>query len=122
LFTVAFSQEGIGLPLKYISSCEIDFNKDKRSDIVFLVETLSGYELIALARDKSGYEVSVLSRGNHGTHLQLSCNLGGFVWGIPKQKEGNQQKKRYKTSGVYITLKQPEGAEEAFIWSENHFN
>ena len=45
----------IGMPLKYISGCELDLNNDNEVDIVLLVETTRGRELIALMNAPSGY-------------------------------------------------------------------
>ena len=41
---------GNGMPVKYLSSCELDFNRDGKPDIALLIETKMGRELIVLIR------------------------------------------------------------------------
>jgi hypothetical protein len=63
-YSPSFSEEGNGMPLKYISSCELDLNNDNQTDIAMLVETVRGRELIILMTEEhtgSGLELSVSS-------------------------------------------------------------
>ncbi len=49
-FSAVPSFTGDGAPVKYISSCELDLNKDGVPDLVFLIESLAGRELIVLPK------------------------------------------------------------------------
>ncbi|MCK5218116.1 hypothetical protein KAR10_01260 [bacterium] len=102
-------EKGVGMPLKYISSYEEDFNGDKLTDIAMLVETVRGRELIVLNHNKrGGYEAFLVSSGKPGMYLQ--CFYGDTVIDVHTAK-------KYKTVGVYLRLKTPESAAVAYFWN-----
>jgi hypothetical protein len=74
LISVSFAETGTGMPLKYISSCEIDLNDDNEPDIAMLVETIRGRELIVLMRTGNGYNTFVVARDK--ANMFLSCHFG----------------------------------------------
>jgi hypothetical protein len=112
------SLTGNGDPLKYISSCELDFNNDGEPDIALLVETLRGRELIVLMKTAKGYNAFVPYKGGHQMHL--SCHFGKSV----KETQAGRGKKTevfHKTPGTYIRLYQPEGAAVVYFWDGSDF-
>ena len=114
----AFAQTGTGAPLKYISSCEIDLNNDNEPDIVLLVETIKGQELIILMRKAGGYNAFIVSKVTPG--MVLSCHFGKNVCET-KAGKGNRKGKVYKTPGTYIKLSQPESSSVVYFWNNNTF-
>lgn len=114
----SFSETGSGMPLKYISSCEIDFNNDNESDIVLLIETIRGRELIALMKTASGYNAYVITKGKPNMHL--SCHFGKFIKETSAGK-GKGEEKIYETNGTYIQLAHPEGPSVAYFWDGSKF-
>jgi len=116
----AFSEPGNGMPLKYISSCEMDFNNDEKSDIALLVETSRGRELIVLMNTISEYNAFVVSRGK--PNMYLSCHFGKAVKETAAGKgKGEGEGEVYKTMGTYIKLTQPEGSSVVYFWNGNGF-
>lgn len=111
----ALSLTGNGSPLKYISSCEMDFNGDNQPDIAFLFETIFGRELIVLERTDKGYNTFVVSKGR--PDMYLSCHFGKTV----KESKGLDGGKTYKTPGTYLRLHQPEGASVIYFWDGSGF-
>jgi len=115
----AFAITGAGNPLKYISSCEMDFNNDNQPDIALLVETLLGRRLIILLYESNkSYDASVID--GIGEFMRLSCQFGSIV------KEtlagpGEKESKTYKTPGKYIKLKQPESSSVVYFWDGDQF-
>jgi len=96
---------GDGVPLKYISSCQIDVNSDNELDMVILVETARGPELLALIKTAQGYNTYVVSKDK--PDMYLSCHYGKMVTETLAGK-GKETRKSYTTPGAYIELKQPE--------------
>jgi hypothetical protein len=113
-----FSQQGDGLPLKYISSCEIDLNNDNKTDIVLLVDTYNGRELIVLLKIDGGYRAFLLSNDKPNVHL--SCHYDRFIQETSAGK-GKKNGKVYETNGTYIKLFQPESSSIVFFWDKNSF-
>lgn len=118
LSTNAYAVTGTGTPLKYISSCELDLNNDNESDIVFLVETIRGQELIVLMKTERGYNAHVVSRNKR--NMYLSCHFGKTVTETTAGK-GKRVGKEYTTLGTYIQLKQPEGSSVVYFWNGKEF-
>jgi hypothetical protein len=104
------------MPLKYISSCELDLNNDGELDITLLVETLNGRELIVLIRKAEGYKAFVLSKDKPNMHL--SCHFGKSV---KETIAGNRKGRIFKTNGTYIKLTQPESSSIAYFWDNSGF-
>lgn len=112
----AISLTGNGRPLKYISSCELDFNNDNEPDVALLVETLRGRELIVLIKATKGYGTYVLEASSR----YLSCHVGKFIKETPTGK-GEKEGKLHKTPGAYIQLAHPEGPAAAYFWNGSGF-
>ena len=106
-----------GVPLKYISSCEIDLNGDDVLDIAILVETVRGQELIVLLQTEKGYDSYLLSDDKPG--MFLSCHFGETV---AETKAGNGAGRTFETPGTFIELAQPEGASVAYYWNSSGFS
>lgn len=114
----SFSGTGSGLPLKYISSCELDLDSNDEPDIALLVETVRGRELIVLMKTTSGYNAFVVSRGKRD--MDLSCHFGKSIRETTAGK-GKKQGKIYETHGAYIQLTLPEGSSVVYFWDVNGF-
>jgi hypothetical protein len=112
----AVAEMGSGMPLKYISSCELDLNNDEQADIALLLETTKGRELIVLLAKSNGYEAYLLMRGNDNMHL--SCHFGKSV---KETCAAGGTGRVYETPGTYIQLTQPEGSSVAFFWERDSF-
>src|SRR6266581_5391582 len=76
-YSNATSSSGNGNPLKYISSCELDLNNDGESDVVLLVETLRGRELVVLMKTKAGYDAYEVAKVAPSMHL--SCHFANLL-------------------------------------------
>lgn len=107
----AVSETWTGMPLKYISSCELDFNGDDKPDVALLVETIKDRELIVLVRTVNGYNAYLVSKGKSDMHL--SCHFGESI----KSLKG----KVYNTPGTYIQLTLPEGSTVVYLWNKDKF-
>jgi len=114
----AFAQTGNGDPLKYISSCELDFNNDGQADIALLVETVRGRELIIMLRTKEGYAAYEVA--NVPPLMHLSCRFGKSLKEAPAGRKGTEAR-THRTPGAYIRLNQPEGASIAYFWNGKAF-
>ena len=115
--TDAYSLTGNGNPLKYISSCELDFNNDNEPDIALLIETLiGGRQLIVLMKTEKGYDSYVVQKDMPNMHL--SCHFGKS---IKETTAGKKEGKIFKTLGTYLKLTQPEGASVAYFWDGHGF-
>jgi hypothetical protein len=77
LNSLSLEAAGTELPMKKVSSCELDLNNDGEADLAFLVDTSKGRELIVLMKTSSGYNAYVVSRDRPG--MNLSCHLGKSV-------------------------------------------
>jgi hypothetical protein len=106
------------VPLKYISSCELDFNNDDVPDIALLLETLRGHERIVLMKTDKGYDAYGISKKVSSMHL--SCRFGKFIKETPAGK-GEKEGRTYKTPGTYIQLGHPEGPSVAYFWNGSGF-
>ena len=113
-----FAYGGDGVPLKYIASCEIDLNNDNRGDIVFLVETIRGRELLALMKNKKGYDTYVISSSPKGNGLHISCHHGFEI----KEWGGVKKSKKIKVPGAYISHFKPVSASVAYYWNGKEFS
>ncbi len=116
--SVTFSESGNGVPLKYISSCELDLNNDNEPDIAILVETIRGRELIVLMRTGNGYNTFVVARDK--ANMFLSCHFGKYVKETGAGK-GGKSRKVYETPGTYIQLTQPESSSVVYFWTGKGF-
>lgn len=112
----AWGFTGDGMPLKFISSCEIDLNGDSKADKAILIEGLAGRELIALIAKKNGYEAFVVSSGK--PHMYLNCKMGAEV---KETEAGGGKGKVHKTPGAFLELIKPESSSVAFIWQDKAF-
>ena len=92
----AFAQTGNGDPLKYISSCELDFNNDGQADIALLVETVRGRELLKTKEGYAAYEVA-----NVPPLMHLSCRFGKL---LKETSPGERKRKREPTELLALTF------------------
>jgi len=102
---------GDGNPIKYISSCEMDFNGDGERDIALLIESSHGRQLIVMIKTNRGYDSFVVSQDKPEMHL--SCHFGATL----KESEALGTSKVFQTPGTYIQLRQPEGGCVAYFWN-----
>lgn len=107
-----------GRPLKFISGYEMDFNNDNEIDIVFLVETTVGHQLIVLMKTLKGYKTYVISKRTSG--MILTCHFGKYVKETDAGK-GKRKGRTYETPGTYIQLSLPEGSSVAYFWDGKGF-
>lgn len=107
-----------GIPLKYLSSCQMDLNGDSELDMVILVETVRGRELLALIKTPQSYNSYVVSQNK--PDMYLSCHYGKTVTETLAGK-GNKHRKSYTTPGTFISLIQPEGSSVAYFWNGTGF-
>lgn len=117
--TRAVALTGTGHPLRYVSSCELDFNNDGESDIAFLVETLRGRELIVLLRAPTGYTAFELSKVTQSMHL--SCHFGRSIRETSAGRNDTSAGQVHNTLGTYIRLTQPEGSSVVYFWNGSGF-
>jgi hypothetical protein len=113
------NRPGDGVPLKYISSCEIDLNGDDEADIAMLVETVRGGELIILLRSGDGYETYVIYCDRESVYL--SCSYGKEFVGYSDTDTTGESRKTYETPGAYLELYRPEVASRAYFWNGSGF-
>ena len=116
LLAIQLGFTGDGMPLKFISSCEMDFNQDGRSDKAFLVEGIPGRELLVLLAKKDGYETFVVSKGKD--RMFLHCEAG---FEVKETIAINAKGKVYKTPGAYLKLVKPESSSVVYFWSKAGF-
>lgn len=106
-----------GVPIKYISSCEMDLNNDQENDIALLIESsVEGRQLIILLKTKKDYKTIVLKRNIE--NMYLSCHFGKT---IKETTAGSKEGKVLRTQGTYLELTQPEGSSIAYYWDVDHF-
>lgn len=109
----AVAYTGDGSPFKYISSCEIDLNKDSKSDKVIMFESLSKKrEVIALIATKKGYKSYLIS--DNQPYMNLKCSFGPKVVDVFTAKA-------HKTPGTFIELIKPESSSVAYYWKRSGF-
>ena len=117
LITDAGGQVGIGGPVKYLSSCEVDLNNDGQSDVVLLVETVRGRELIVLLKARDAYAAHNFT--NLGASMMLACKFGRTVTETAAGKKPDNR--IHQTPGTYIQLTQPEDASLVYYWNGKGF-
>ncbi len=116
LDSYSYAETGTGMSLKYISSCELDFNNDDKPDIAILLETNRDWELIVLLNVAKGYKAFLVSTGK--PNMYLSCHFGKIV---KETLAGKEKGRTYKTNGTYLQLTQPEGSSVVYFWDGNRF-
>ncbi len=112
----ASPQAADGGPIKFLTSCELDLSADGKPDLVLLLETSRGRELLVLLALESGYEAYLLSRDK--AQMQLSCRFGTT---LQETRTGRALGRVFQTPGAYVELRQPEGAAVAYFWDGNGF-
>lgn len=110
---------GFNLPIKFISSCELDLNGDGKLDIAILIESTYNRELIALIRNNDQYDSYVLVRGEDD--MFMSCHLENELKETTAGK-GNKQTIIHKTNGAYLEVIYSESSSKAFFWKNGNFN
>lgn len=107
-----------GLPLKYISGCEMDLTNDAVLDLAFLMETSKGIQLFVLIKIDDAYSSQVL--GSYDSNVNMSCRRGDVLYETRAGK-GNKQAAKHKTLGSYVLISQPEGAAVAYYFDGDKF-
>ena len=113
---VSFGYGQGGIPLKYIGGCEIDIDNNKTIDLVLLLESSNGWELLVLRRLDSGYKVHQVTTGK--TNMNLQCKFGTRV---NETRAGKSAGRVHTTNGTYLLLSQPESSSVAYFWKNNGF-
>jgi hypothetical protein len=108
--------QGIGLPVKFLSSCEIDLNGDRQPDLVLELEASSGQQIVALLKNDSGYEAHVIT--TEMSTMLMSCRLGDS---IQPTTAGSGTGQRSAVPGAYVYFNSPEGASVAYYWAGASF-
>lgn len=106
------------IPLKYISGCQIDLDKNGELDLAFIIESSNGSELIVLMRKEGRYKSYLLFK--ECDHMNLSGNYG-FNLVATNAGKGKLEKRKVKTNGTYLLLSKPESSKIAFYWDKNKF-
>ncbi len=115
---VAIAASGNGMPVKYISSCELDFNNDDKADIALLIESTMGRELIVLMRNSNGFDSYVLRTGKQD--MYMSCHFGMEIRETVAGK-GERKARIHKTNGTYLQAIYPESSSVAYYWKDDEF-
>lgn len=110
---------GSGTSLKYISSCEIDLDRNGEADIALLVETVRGRELIVLLKTEKGYNTYLVSTDK--PTMYLSCSYGNTVRKTVAGEGHDSVGQVYETPGAYLELYQPECCSVAYFWNGSGF-
>ena len=118
IFSTSFTEAGRGMPVKYLSSCELDFNNDDKPDIALLIETIMGREVIVLMRNTDGYKAYVLTTGKQD--MYISCHFGKEIKETMAGK-GEKKVKIHKTNGTYLQVIYPESSSVVYFWKDNKF-
>jgi len=118
-FNILSAEKNIGIeqPLKYISGCEMDFDKDNKTDLAMLIETSRGYELLVHMRRGKSYESIVLRQVQSGS-FGMSCDYG---FKITETTAADLTGKTYSTNGKYISFYLTESSSWAYYWENGSF-
>ena len=115
-------QAGDGRPAKFFGSCEADVTGDNRADLIQLVETIRGVELIAMVPTATGeYTAFVLRRDKPGPAGVLRCQYGPQVTETSTISAGAAPPRVLKTPGAYVHLIFPETSSVAYVWTKDRF-
>jgi hypothetical protein len=106
------------IPLKYISGCQIDLDKNGETDLALILESSNGSELIVLMRSEGTYKSYLLFE--KCDFMNLSCNYG-FDLIETSTGKGKRKERKVKTNGTYLLLSKPESSKIAFYWDNNKF-
>ncbi|MEZ4320771.1 MAG: hypothetical protein R3F61_25035 [Myxococcota bacterium] len=109
---------GDGQPLKYVSSCELDLDQNGAADIVMLVETVRGRELVALLTTDAGFDAHVIERLPASNGMHLRCSLERTLVASVAADNGGEA---HETPGGYIELFKPESGSRSFYWRGDGF-
>lgn len=104
------------------SSCQILFNNDKAKDMALIVAGTDGSNLFVLL--PKGGRVEKILAFEKTENMVLSCERGNEISETLAGKDGkggkdDKEKKKHKTNGAYLKLKQPEGASVAIFMLNN---
>ena len=115
-------QAGDGRPAKFLGSCEADVTGDGRAELVQLVETIRGVELIAMVpTDAGGYSAFLLRRDKPGSAGILQCQYAPEVTET-RAGPGDRQPRVRKTPGAFVHLLFRETSSVACVWTQNRFS
>lgn len=102
---------------RLVASCQADLTGDGRSDIVLLLDTANGTELLALvSRGRGEYSTFVLSREHSGG--TLSCPSGMQV---RETRAGRGNGRVITAPGAYVHRVWAESSSVAYVWSTDRF-
>lgn len=107
-------------PVRYIHSCELDFDGDGRVDIAEFIESRSGHELIILLRRSDGFlafRPFAVAAGERN-YMMMECRLEDSFVGIPPGGKPADPRQRYKTPGAYILMYMPESSSVAYFYQD----
>ncbi len=110
---------GDALPMKYISSCEFDLNNDKKADMVILLESIQGKELIALIQTNNNYQSHLLWRGLPKSTMHLKCEQQKFT--VKETSAAGGLGRVFETNGSVITLFKPESSSFSYFIKNGKF-
>lgn len=105
-----------GIPVKFTSGLEADFNHDGLNDVAMVLETSEGQQLMVMMNNGNGYKTHILKKLQ--SNMVLSCYYDRIVKGTTDK---NKEYKEYESSGANIKLKQPEGSAVVFFWNGKGF-
>jgi hypothetical protein len=111
---------GDSRPARFFASCEADVTGDGRADLVQLIETVRGVELIALVSTATGGYAAHVLRQWKGDAGILRCQYGPQVTETTAGR-GDPQPKVLKTPGAYVHLIFPETSSVAYVWTADRF-
>ncbi|WNG41596.1 hypothetical protein F0U61_53885 [Archangium violaceum] len=112
---------GDGQPFKYISSCELDLDKNGLPDMVILAETIQGRELIAILKEKKGLKAFSIWTGPASNGMHLRCEFAQFKLKEAPTASADEPGKVHKTNGAVIHLFKPESSQRSFYWDKSQF-
>ena len=111
------AERGDGRPVRFLASCEMDFDDNGLWDVGLLMDTKAGLELVVLMREKKGFQTHKLHLAKSNSAI-LQCNIGNS---IKETAAGGGKGRTLKTNGAYLKLIWPESSSAAFYWSGKEF-
>jgi hypothetical protein len=95
------------------TSCEVDLNGDKVTDLAFSAQTSRGWEVIVMLRKPGNYQVFMLSDSK--ARVDLVCRLGATITELKNQEAAP------KTTGSYLLFQKLGKPTVAYYWGRGTF-
>jgi hypothetical protein len=114
----AYADQLAGVPIGFVSGCEIDLNADGVSDSALLIHTSHGYELVVLMRVREQTKSYIVNSSQ--SKRFLTCEYGKQIRATSIGK-GKDKGTIYQTNGTYLLLTQPESSSAAYFWLKDKF-